>query len=213
MLRTDPSDVGTFDPRVSNMVKTLFDRYHYWLWIPAVYLALYVISHLPLAWGHRLIFPNTPYALLIFLPAGLRLLTTWYFGARAILPLFLGGLLTIWLYGNYASTSLAVAQALVGSVSAYLAFELFRICGYDLYASPCTTDEAPVAPHWRNLFLVGLFFSVFNGLLASILYYNTLSSDNLLPFLLIYIAGDMVGLLAVLMALMAGMRVGSSASS
>ena len=70
----------------------IFDRYHYWLWIPAVYLALYVISHLPLAWGHRLIFPDTPYALLIFLPAGLRLLTTWYFGARAILPLFLGAI-------------------------------------------------------------------------------------------------------------------------
>jgi len=60
--------------------------------------------------------------------------------------------------------------------------------------------------------LVGLFFSVFNGLLASILYYNALSSDNLMPFLLIYIAGDMVGLLVVLMALMAGMRVASSAS-
>ena len=195
------------------MTRIIFDRYHYWLWIPVVYLALFVISHLPLAWGHRLIFPNTPYALLIFLPAGLRLLTTWYFGARAILPLFLGGLLTIWLYGNYASTSLAVAQALVGSVSAYLAFELFRICGYDLYASAAATGRAPVAPHWRNLFLVGLFFSVFNGLLASILYYNTLSSDNFLSFMLIYIAGDMVGLLAVLMALMAGMRIGSSASS
>ena len=195
------------------MVKTLLDRYHYWLWIPAVYLVLYVISHLPLAWGHRLVFPDTPYALLIFLPAGLRLLSIWYFGARAILPLFFGGLLTIWAYGHYGSTSLAVAQALVGSVSAYLAFELFRICGYDLYASPSTADEAAVAPHWRNLFLVGLFFSVFNGLLASILYYNTLSSDNLLPFLLIYIAGDMVGLLVVLMALMAGMRIASSTSS
>ncbi len=195
------------------MAKTFFDRYHYWLWIPALYLALYVISHLPLAWGHRLIFPDTPYALLIFLPAGLRLLSTWYFGARAILPLFLGGLLTIWLYGNYASVSLAVAQALVGSVSAYLAFELFRICGYDLYASAAVTGRATVAPHWRNLFVVCLFFSVFNGLLASILYYNTLNSDNFLPFLLIYIAGDMVGLLVVLMALMAGMRVASSASN
>ena len=195
------------------MVKTLLDRYHYWLWIPAIYLVLYVVSHMPLAWGHRLVFPDTPYALLIFLPAGLRLLSTWYFGARAILPLFLGALLTIWVYGHYGTTSLAVAQALVGSVSAYLAFELFRICGYDLYASPSTEDEATVAPHWRNLFLVGLFFSVFNGLLASILYYNTLSSDNLLPFLLIYIAGDMVGLLVVLMVLMAGMRVASSVSS
>ena len=195
------------------MAKTIFDRYHYWLWIPAIYITLYVISHLPLAWGHRLIFPDTPYALLIFLPAGLRLLSTWYFGARAIVPLFLGGLLTIWLYGSYASTSLAVAQALVGSVSAYFAFELFRVCGYDLYASAATRGEATIAPHWRNLFLVGLFFSVFNGLLASILYYNTLSSDNLMPFLLIYIAGDMVGLLVVLMTLMAGMRVASSASS
>ena len=195
------------------MAKTIFDRYHYWLWIPAVYLALYVISHLPLAWGHRLIFPDTPYALLIFLPAGLRLLSTWYFGARAIVPLFLGGLLTIWLYGSYASSSLAVAQTLVGSVSAYFAFELFRVCGYDLYASAATRGEAIIAPHWRNLFLVGLFFSVFNGLLTSILFYNTLSSDNFMPFLLIYIAGDMVGLLVVLMGLMAGMRVASSASS
>jgi hypothetical protein len=40
-----------------------------------------------------------------------------------------------------------------------------------------------------------------------------LSSDNLLPFLLIYIAGDMVGLLVVLMALMAGMRIASSTFS
>jgi hypothetical protein len=195
------------------MARGIFERYHYWLWIPCIYLVLYAISHLPLAWGHRLIFPDTPYALLIFLPAGLRLLSTWYFGARAILPLFFGALLTIWVYGHYGSTSLAIAQALVGSVSAYLAFELFRICGYDLYASPSTADEAAVAPHWRNLFLVGLFFSVFNGLLASILYYNTLSSDNLLPFLLIYIAGDMVGLLVVLMALMAGMRIASSTFS
>ena len=195
------------------MVKTIFDRYHYWLWIPAVYLVLYVISHLPLAWGHRLIFPDTPYALIVFLPAGLRLLSTWYFGAGAILPLFIGGLLTIWLYGNYGVTSLAVTQAFVGSVSAYFAFELFRICGYELYASAETDNEIPVAPHWRNLVLVGLFFSVFNGLLSSILFYNTLSSENFMPFLLIYIAGDMVGLFVVLTAMMAGMRIVSSASS
>ena len=193
------------------MIKDIFDRYHYWIWIPTAYLVLYVVSHLPLAWGHRLIFPDTPYALLIFLPAGLRLLSTWYFGARAIIPLFLGGLLTIWLYGHPVP-SLAVAQALLGSVSAYFAFELFRICGYDLYASSAYAEETMVVAHWRNIFLVGLFFSVINGLFAAILFYNTLSSENFMPFLLIYIAGDLIGLLVMLVTIMFGARISSKTS-
>ena len=59
---------------------------------------------------------------------------------------------------------------------------------------------------------MGLFFSVINGLLAAILFYNTLSSENFMPFLLIYIAGDLIGLLAVLIVIMFGMRVASTTS-
>ena len=194
------------------MIKVIFGRYHFWIWIPTAYLTLYVLSHLPLAWGHRLIFPDTPYALLVSLPAGLSLLSTWYFGARAIIPLFPGGLLTIWLYGHPVPT-LAVAQTLVGSVSAYFAFELFRVCGYDLYASSASAAETIVVAHWRNIFLVGLFFAVINGLLAAVLFSNTLSSENFMPFLLIYVTGDLMGLLAILVAIMFGMRIASVTSN
>ena len=69
-----------------------------------------------------------------------------------------------------------------------------------------------VVAHWRNIFLVGLFFSVINGLFAAILFYNTLSSENFMPFLLIYMAGDLIGLLVMLVTIMFGARIASTTS-
>lgn len=187
-------------------------RFHYIVWIPFVYLVLYVISHLPLAWGHRVLFPETPYALLIFLPAGLRLIATWYFGARAIGPLFLGGLITLWWYGHPVP-SVALTQTIIGAITAYLSFELFRLCGFNLYASANAQSSSIIQPHWRNLYLVGLFSSMLNGLLSSVIFYPHIEAGNLVPFILMYIAGDMVGTLAVFVAILAAMRLVKPASS
>ena len=184
----------------------VISRFHYVLWIPAAYFVLYVISHLPLAWGHRLLFPDTPYALLIFLPAGLRLMTTWYFGARAIAPLLVGSLVTLWWYGHPLPDT-ALAQAMIGATAAFVSFELFRLCGFNLYASAAARTEQLIQPHWRNLYLVGLFSSMINGLLSGVLFHAHLEADNFVPFVVMYIAGDMIGILVVLVALMAAMRM------
>jgi len=184
----------------------VISRLHYVLWIPAAYFVLYVISHLPLAWGHRLLFPDTPYALLIFLPAGLRLIITWYFGARAIVPLLVGSLVTLWWYGHPLPDT-ALAQAMIGATAAFVSFELFRLCGFNLYASAAAQTEQLIQPHWRNLYLVGLFSSMINGLLSGVLFHAHLEADNFVPFVVMYIAGDMIGILVMLVALMAAMRM------
>ncbi|MEK9749348.1 MAG: hypothetical protein VW333_11565, partial [Pseudomonadales bacterium] len=172
----------------------VISRFHYVFWIPAAYFVLYVISHLPLAWGHRLLFPDTPYALLIFLPAGLRLMTTWYFGARAIVPLLVGSLVTLWWYGHPLPNT-ALAQAMIGATAAFVSFELFRLCGFNLYASAAAQTEQLIQPHWRNLYLVGLFSSMINGLLSGVLFHAHLEAANFVPFVVMYIAGDMIGIL------------------
>ena len=184
----------------------VISRFHYVLWIPAAYFVLYVISHLPLAWGHRLLFPDTPYALLIFLPAGLRLISTWYFGARAIVPLFVGSLVTLWWYGHPVPDT-ALAQAMIGATVAFVSFELFRLCGFNLYASAAIQTEQLIQPHWRNLYLVGLFSSMINGLLSGVLFHGHLEQANFVPFVVMYIAGDMIGILVVLLVLMAALRM------
>ena len=184
----------------------VISRFHYLLWIPAAYFVLYIISHLPLAWGHRLLFPDTPYALLIFLPAGLRLITTWYFGARAIVPLLAGGLVTLWWYGHPVPDA-ALAQSMIGATAAFVSFELFRLCGFNLYASAAAQTEQLIQPHWRNLYLVGLFASMINGLLSGVLFHAHIDAADFIPLVLMYIAGDMIGILVVLVALMAAMRM------
>ena len=184
----------------------VISRFHYVLWIPAAYFVLYVISHLPLAWGHRLLFPDTPYALLIFLPAGLRLMTTWYFGARAIVPLLVGSLVTLWWYGHPVPDA-ALAQSMIGATAAFVSFELFRLCGFNLYASAAAQTEQLIQPHWRNLYLVGLFASMINGLLSGVLFHAHIDAADFIPLVLVYIAGDMIGILVVLVALMAAMRM------
>ena len=185
---------------------SIISRFHYLLWIPVAYFVLYIISHLPLAWGHRLLFPDTPYALLIFLPAGLRLITTWYFGARAIFPLLAGGLVTWWLYGHPVPDT-ALAQSMIGATAAFVSFELFRLCGFNLYASAAAQTEQLIQPHWRNLYLVGLFASMINGLLSGVLFHAHIDAADFIPLVLVYIAGDMIGILVVLLVLMAAMRM------
>ena len=185
---------------------SIISRFHYLLWIPVAYFVLYIISHLPLAWGHRLLFPDTPYALLIFLPAGLRLMTTWYFGARAIFPLLAGGLVTWWLYGHPVPDT-ALAQSMIGATAAFVSFELFRLCGFNLYASAAAQTEQLIQPHWRNLYLVGLFASMINGLLSGVLFHAHIDAADFIPLVLVYIAGDMIGILVVLLVLMAAMRM------
>ena len=64
-------------------------------------------------------FPDTPYALLVFLPAGLRLLSPGISVLEPFCLYFLG--VADHLAGQLCLGGLAVAQALVGSVSAYLA--------------------------------------------------------------------------------------------
>jgi hypothetical protein len=117
-----------------------------------------------------------------------------------------GSLVTLWWYGHPLPDT-ALAQAMIGATAAFVSFELFRLCGFNLYASAAAQTEQLIQPHWRNLYLVGLFSSMINGLLSGVLFHAHLEADNFVPFVVMYIAGDMIGILVMLVALMAAMRM------
>jgi len=46
-----------------------------------------------------------------------------------------------------------------------------------------------------------------NGLLSGVLFHAHIDPANFIPLVLMYLAGDMIGILVVLVALMAAMRI------
>ena len=169
------------------------------------------LSRLPLYFDS--IYFQKPYALAIFLPMGLRVLATWlYNSARAIIPLALGGFLSLLVFGH-SMMGLAIEQIILGSCSAYLTFELFRICGFNLYADqtfvrPGEGTELRL-PHWRNLLLVGLFTALSNALMTTVIFHAVLDNQRLIWFLTTYLIGDVLGLILVMVALLGVVRITS----
>ena len=79
----------------------------------------------------------TVFASLIYLPHGVRVLATWAYGWKAIPALIVGASLSVLLFSpsedlNFLEPAL-IESLLVGAASAYIAFELLRLAGFDFY--------------------------------------------------------------------------------
>jgi hypothetical protein len=79
----------------------------------------------------------TVFASLIYLPHGVRILATWAYGWKAIPALIAGASLSVWLFTpsedlNFLEPAL-IESILVGSASAFFAFEITRFAGYNFY--------------------------------------------------------------------------------
>jgi lipid-A-disaccharide synthase-like uncharacterized protein len=131
------------------------------------------------------------YASLIFLPHGVRLLAAFLLGARSIFPLFVASLAGQWLFFNpepYAFWAL-----LPGCVSCYLAIRLIALTGIQFIEGPINLVT------WRQLMLIGFLGAVLNGLGIMVVYLmNGASELSVLPRLFVYILGDTVGALVLL---------------
>ena len=105
----------------------------------------------------------TAYASLVFLPHGVRILSTMYFGWKAVLPLTVGA----WASGliftpdrvSYLPDVLALASLLVGATCAFISFEVFKVFGKNYYFT-----SRSQATHWKQLIFVGLLASGLNSL-------------------------------------------------
>lgn len=148
----------------------------------------------------RLIPEITPFASLVYLPHGVRVLSAWLLGRFAFFPLLFGALLSEVLFtpagiSNALSPVILISVA-VGASSAVLAFEIMKLLGHDFLAN--RTRRV----HWKELFIVGALASIINSLGQSLTFSGVIVPDQSLAVLLSYAIGDLIGLIVTTLALM-----------
>ena len=133
---------------------------------------------------------------LIFLPHGVRVISVYFLGYKAVLPLFIAHLLLYQFFENMPPYALYIPLAVIGALSPLIAFELLRLCDLKNYYRPNAPDAMPntLGPP----LLAGLLAAIFNGLLTlAILMFNENPVVGL-NFLLGYFIGDLLGVAIIL---------------
>ena len=133
-------------------------------------------------------FPEiTPFATLLFLPHGVRVITTWLYGVWSIPYLFFATIISDLLVRGSANPSTIFITAIV----CYASFQLFKFCGLDMYK----LKGIKITNLWRSLLLVAFVSSVFNSLLHNIVLQSQILPENALHTMLSYMVGDVLGTL------------------
>lgn len=154
-----------------------------------------------------LILPEiTVFASLVYLPHGVRVLATWAYGWKAVPALIVGTSLSIWLFSsseelNFLEPGL-IESILVGSASAYIAFEIARLAGYNFYFG------ASRRLRWKGMIAVGALSSVINSLGQTLVYSALIDLEKVIGVWAIYATGDVIGLVVCMIALMYVFRWG-----
>lgn len=141
----------------------------------------------------------TTFAALIFPLHGVRVLSAWAFGKWSIAYLFIANTimhLVLTPDADFTQKSF-YAWCLVSTVC-WFSFELFRVCGFNLYSSESAIKKST----WRNLILVAFVSSVFNSLGHNIIFAGDILPENSLNTMLAFLIGDTLGTVVCLFALM-----------
>ena len=159
-------------------------------WIIALYFGCYGVSFYPILTAQRYFLDNQPlYALLLFLPHGVRILATWLLGARAIIPLLVGSWLC-WAPFGRASDSFLLWPAVVSAVTPFLTFKMFQLAGLPSFA---TTDNLTL--NWRPLALAGFVAALTDAAASHVLFSSSFSFSESQHFILIFVIGDVLGMI------------------
>ncbi|MBE3637314.1 hypothetical protein ICN82_03745 [Mangrovicoccus sp. HB182678] len=147
------------------------------------------------------LFPGiTAFASLLYLPHGVRVLSAWLLGGRAILPLAAGAFLSELLFTPptlFAATDpVILVSILIGAAAAPAAFALMRLAGRPLAAG----QERRV--HWRWLLLAGMLASLLNSAGQGLVFADLIQPGQAVAVALVYALGDLAGLVATTLVLM-----------
>ena len=165
----------------------------------------YVLCHgmtaLVITPAQSLILPEiTAFASLVYLPHGVRVLATWAYGWKAVPALILGVSLSAWLFSpsedlNFLEPAL-IEGILVGSASAFIAFEIARLAGFNFYFGGSRKLQ------WKGMITVGALSSLLNSLGQTLVYSGLIELDKVIWVWAIYAVGDLIGLVVCMIALM-----------
>ncbi|MBR2572978.1 MAG: hypothetical protein IKE14_01490 [Loktanella sp.] len=164
--------------------------------VSLLYIGAFAVTFAVLMPAQRMVLPEfVNNASILFLPHGVRVLTAWLFGWRAVVLLAPGGLLThAYLYGTAGFSSGYFFAALFGIFCATSTFWLFAKLGMDFHQEQATMIS------WREIVLAGSVASIINVAGTSYFYGSDIRSSSA------YFIGDLGGLLACMVVLMLGFR-------
>ena len=152
-----------------------------WLWLD---IELYLLG------------PGAMYASILFLPHGVRVISTWLLGPRAVLGLYPAHLLCFWIFNNFSFSAEMFIQCLPGAFCAPIAFELFRVCGLNLYPGRFEFDGL----FWRRILIVTIVASMINSMLTTS-FYVIFDQVEIVPELLTrFLIGDVMGTIILFVA-------------
>lgn len=147
----------------------------------------------------------TVFASLIYLPHGVRVLSTWLLGWRAVVALALGAFASEFLFTDaeaLALTGYALWLSVpVGALSALAAFEILRLLGASAYAGGARRMN------WRQLLMIGMLASVLNSIGQTIVFAGVISPGDQLTVVVTYALGDMIGQAVAMLVLMMVFRL------
>ncbi|WP_037306892.1 hypothetical protein [Ruegeria halocynthiae] len=142
-----------------------------------------------------------PYASLLFLPHGVRILSAWLMGWKAIPLIAPTAMFTHWLnFGAEGFTALGLAGAFSGVVCAAITFWVLAKAGMDFRI---TADKTA---NWRDVMIAGGIASVINTFGMGFAFNH--NTDTLVG----YFIGDVTGLFACMFILMLAFKITRGAS-
>ncbi|MCG7627682.1 hypothetical protein MHM88_07690 [Epibacterium sp. MM17-32] len=171
----------------------------------AVVTVIYVVCHGVTA---RIVAPVqgyffseiTVFASVLYLPHGVRVLSTWLMGGRAAVPLVVGAFLSEWWFTEADIRALMQHMIwfsiLVGALSAPVAFAILRLLGV------LTQRDGARRMDWRRLLLAGMLASILNSIGQTVVFSGLMSPGHQLGVIVTYALGDMLGLVAAMLVLM-----------
>lgn len=162
------------------------------LYLLAFFVTMYVL--IPLQ--ERFTPEFATYASLLFLPHGIRILTAWLYGARAIVFIAPAALFTHWLnFGSTGFSLIGIVGVFSGVTCAALTFWLLARFGLDFSLNSKKTAN------WRDLMLAGSLASIFNTLGMGFAFNHNIQT------LSGYFIGDISGLFACMFILMLAFKM------
>ncbi|SMX24703.1 hypothetical protein [Boseongicola aestuarii] len=165
----------------------------------------YVLCHgmtaLLITPAQSLVLPEiTVFASLVYLPHGVRVLATWAYGWKAVPALILGVSLSAWLFSPSEDLSFLepalIEGILVGSASAFIAFEIARLAGFDFYFGGSRKLQ------WKGMIAVGALSSLLNSFGQTLVFSGLIELDKVIGVWAIYAIGDLIGLVVCMIVLM-----------
>lgn len=152
-----------------------------------------LIAFLVSLWINQEVFTHTSFVRginWIFLPSGVRLLSTLLVGFDGFVGLLAGGLLMDFFYWFPHDPVRAIAGAILGSLAPYLVYRL-ALERYELKAS--LTNLTP-----KRLLVLGVAYSVANPLLHHIWFALRGNTQNITESFFMMFVGDLTGALIML---------------